>query len=636
MRSTFGSFVLAILLASFVSGRETPVPPADSLFEAVRSDNPAAVAAAAARTAVVNASDNSGTTPLMYAVLYARPSVVELLLDRGAAPDAANTFGSTALMWAAPRTPVVRMLLARGANVNAAASDGTTPLVVAARIGNIDAMQAMIAAGADVKSPATRTLLLTAAYRTRVPAVREYLRLQHVTLESASDLKGAVLAGHSAERQVFAEMLAAGVDPNEQVTLITLSLPTYFIAARTGQLDAMRALEKAGVRPTTRGPRGWTPLMLAAGDDEASIPVMRHLLASGIDVNAKDDEGRTALDWALTRGETPASAFLRKAGGRPSLVTRGPTRSAPPWRPREAVGRAVAKLQPAGPAFSDRMRCNSCHNQNLPAIAVHAAQQRGVTVDQSLVTHSFDVTQQNWRARREIGLLGDTGAAGFQSNVAYGLFDMAETGAQPTATSDAMVLGLATRQAADGSWTPPGDIRPPLTASIVVSTALALRGIQQFSPPGRRDEMVARVSRAADFLRRATATDTQDQTFKLLGLLWAGAAPRDVSRERTALVALQRRDGGWAQRPTMSSDAYATGQALFGLHAAGMAVSAPVYHKGAGYLLETQLEDGTWFVQTRAFGFQPYFETGFPYGRSQFISTAATAWATTALAYMLD
>jgi hypothetical protein len=72
---------------------------------------------------------------------------------------------------------------------------------------------------------------------------------------------------------------------------------------------------------------------------------------------------------------------------------------------------------------------------------------------------------------------------------------------------------------------------------------------------------------------------------------------------------------------------------MFALHAAGTAVKDPVYSSGAGYLLRTQLEDGTWFVRTRAFGFQPYVETGFPYGRSQFISTAGTAWAATALAY---
>ena len=52
------------------------------------------------------------------------------------------------------------------------------------------------------------------------------------------------------------------------------------------------------------------------------------------------------------------------------------------------------------------------------------------------------------------------------------------------------------------------------------------------------------------------------------------------------------------------------------------------------YLLRTQLEDGTWFVRSRAFGFQPYFESGFPHGRNQFISAAATSWAAMALAWL--
>lgn len=419
------------------------------------------------------------------------------------------------------------------------------------------------------------------------------------------------------------------------MSLITLSLPTYFVAAHEGGLDAMRALEKAGADPRKTGGRGWTALMLAAGDDAPSIPVMQHLLASGVDVNAKDEAGRTALDWALTRGETPASELLRRAGGLASPPAPAPVRTAAPYTPKEAVTRAIARLQPAGPAFSSRTRCNSCHNQSLPAIAINVARAQAVPVDESLATHSFDVTQQNWRGRKEMALLGDTNQAGFQLNVEYGLFDLAETGAEPTPTTEVMVLGLATRQMPDGSWPPAPDIRPPLTASVVASTALALRGIRRFTPPGRREEIELRVSRAADFLRRATPADTQDQAFKLLGLLWAGAAPMEVPRERDALAALQRADGGWAQLPSMSSDAYATGQAMFALHAAGMAVKDPVYGKGAGYLLRTQLEDGTWFVRTRAFGFQPYLETGFPYGRSQFISTAATAWAATALAYTL-
>ncbi|PYU94591.1 MAG: hypothetical protein DMG08_07215 [Acidobacteria bacterium] len=44
-----------------------------------------------------------------------------------------------------------------------------------------------------------------------------------------------------------------------------------------------------------------------------------------------------------------------------------------------------------------------------------------------------------------------------------------------------------------------------------------------------------------------------------------------------------------------------------------------------------QLEDGSWYVKTRALGFQPYFDNGFPHGVDQWISGAATGWATMAL-----
>jgi hypothetical protein len=36
-------------------------------------------------------------------------------------------------------------------------------------------------------------------------------------------------------------------------------------------------------------------------------------------------------------------------------------------------------------------------------------------------------------------------------------------------------------------------------------------------------------------------------------------------------------------------------------------------------------------VKTRALRIQPHFESGFPYGLDQFISAAATNWATRAL-----
>jgi hypothetical protein len=56
------------------------------------------------------------------------------------------------------------------------------------------------------------------------------------------------------------------------------------------------------------------------------------------------------------------------------------------------------------------------------------------------------------------------------------------------------------------------------------------------------------------------------------------------------------------------------------------------YRRGLEYLLRTQIEDGSWIVETRAVPIQACLESGFPYGVNQWISAAATGWATTALA----
>jgi hypothetical protein len=157
--------------------------------------------------------------------------------------------------------------------------------------------------------------------------------------------------------------------------------------------------------------------------------------------------------------------------------------------------------------------------------------------------------------------------------------------------------------------------------------------LKEYLPPGRRDEVKVRIDRSLAFIRAAASHDTQDETYKLLGLIWAGAPVAEAAAQVRRLLALQRSEGGWGQVPTMEPDAYATGQALYALHASGQTATTPAYEKGVQYLLRTQLEDGTWFVRSRAFGFQPYFESGFPHGKDQFISAAATSWAAMALAY---
>jgi squalene cyclase len=58
--------------------------------------------------------------------------------------------------------------------------------------------------------------------------------------------------------------------------------------------------------------------------------------------------------------------------------------------------------------------------------------------------------------------------------------------------------------------------------------------------------------------------------------------------------------------------------------------------KGIKFLLATQSVDGSWRVASRATKFQEYFESGFPYGHDQWISTMATGWAANALALSID
>lgn len=82
----------------------------------------------------------------------------------------------------------------------------------------------------------------------------------------------------------------------------------------------------------------------------------------------------------------------------------------------------------------------------------------------------------------------------------------------------------------------------------------------------------------------------------------------------------------------MDSDAYATATVLYALRRSGAVnTNDSAWKSGIRFLLDRQLEDGSWLVKSRSKPFQTYFESGFPHGADQFISTTATAWATIAL-----
>ena len=94
---------------------------------------------------------------------------------------------------------------------------------------------------------------------------------------------------------------------------------------------------------------------------------------------------------------------------------------------------------------------------------------------------------------------------------------------------------------------------------------------------------------------------TQAAALRLLVVARAGKGTKALGREIDAFMGRQNSDGGWGQSRELPSDAYATGQALYALNQGGdLPVSDPVYCRGTQFLLRTQDEDGSWFVNKRA------------------------------------
>jgi hypothetical protein len=402
-------------------------------------------------------------------------------------------------------------------------------------------------------------------------------------------------------------------------------------APPSGKALASGLLLTRGAAADAKDPQGRTMLMLAAASDECSVDVVKTLLARGVDVNAKTPAGETALGHALRRGNTPVVELLRQAGATESPAPAVPARApVPAASPRAAIERTMPLLQNTGGVFLKKSGCVSCHNNTLTAMSVAAARAKGIRVDegqarQQLKTIATFIDGWRDRAFQGVGIPGDA------DTVSYILLGMAAERYPADRATDAMAFFLKRTQLPSGQWRILAH-RPPIESSDVEVTAASMRALQLYAPKGRADYRQA-VRRAAAWLGAAPVKSTEDRAFQLLGLGWSGASASAIRSAGRALAAEQRPDGGWAQLPTMAPDAYATGEALVALAESGaIKTGDAVYQRGVQFLLKTQFEDGSWFVQTRAIALQPLFDIGFPHGTDSWISAAATNWATLALA----
>jgi ankyrin repeat protein len=623
----------------------------DRFYQAIRNDN-ARDLKALIGSQDVNAKDSRGATPLMYAAAFGNARQMKLLLEAGADVNAQNTFHATALIWAGGDAVKSRLLIEHGADINVRTQQGRTALMAAAkRNGNADLVRLLLEKGADVKTPGDTTLILAAQSGD--------VEIMRLLIDSGADVNcisprlgetPLMYAAASDSVEAVRFLLAKGANPNVGLksmsrviggstldTGIGKQTPLMW-AAPTGSPELIRALIDAGANVNAQDIQGISPLMLAVASENQDLGVVKVLLQSGANVNPRSGRGETALDWAKKFGSRPVIAALQEAGARegvpyqaPPVPDRSTTRDA-----AKAVEQSIALLQRSSAEFFKQSGCVGCHHQDATAFAVRAARAAGIPLDEAVARERVNVMKSSLGSEQELQLQGVLAEAiSIKTNHLAGLW---ASGYNPDIVTDAAVVSVVSGQYTDGHWQRYiGAVRSPTGVSNIVGTAEAVLALQRYGIPARAAEFRERVTRASVWLQKATPHSTYEHALQLLALAAAGVGKDAVKRVADSLLAQQRSDGGWAGNPNLRSDAHSTGVALHALRESGFLSAAGLAHRrGVQYLLSTQYPDGSWHVRSRAAGFQPYFQSGFPFEHDQWISAAATAWAAEALARSIE
>ncbi len=637
--------------ALFAPGASAEAAPDAEIICAVRTGDSTRWHALLEKGADLSACDSHGDTALHIAAYRGDADAVNALLAQGARANALDADGATPLLYGARSEEIVRLLLAHGANPNLASKIEITPLMVAAAgRDSLGAVRLLLNAGADVhaKKGGQEYLALKAVYGSNLQTLGLLLERgaspQQVKGNAGSPLAQAAYFG---DEDAVRMLLAHGANVNFDADFAGHALNWALYA---GHPSVALLLIDKGADLHFKSPWGHqTSPMVFAGYTMGGDPaVARLLLGRGLDVNEANESGATALTFALRSGpHSELVAFLEQAGAKAAPAVPSPralaARPMPDGVPvRERAQRAIDLLQRASTGFvdnpfvRDEAKCVSCHHEYLPAVAFAWGAQRGLHIDEAALGHQVTAQLQMWRPMVEAAREMEDPLPDSPVQVGYGLMGMQALGYTPDGMTEAFVRYLVNGQNPDGSWHW-SDIRPPLEGGRFAATAWAVRAVQLYPLPHDDDATRTCLARARGWLRKSEAVTLGDRALQLMGLTWAGEPPRKLRGRVAAIMGMQAADGGWAQCDGMASDAWATGEALFALRESGrVAVTDPTYARGVQFLLKTQYDDGSWWVHSRTWPFQPHFDSGFPHGNDQWISAGATAWATMALLQTLN
>ena len=328
-------------------------------------------------------------TALTWATAQGHHDAMRALIAAGSDVRSPSALGFTPLMFAARNGDIdaARMLIAAGATVNDVGSDGTHPLPLALVSGRAEFAHFLIEQGADPNGEIQGVRALHVAVGSVDDWIRDWIRARKQTIYF-----GATQSVASSDRPALVEaLLAAGADVNARIPTFTIvggvgisgkygarevfatgtgsakgATALWIAAFNAGRTafrfvveddgvaggDAsqlIRMLLDAGADPQLRTADDTTALMVAAGlgmsnrmpDAErglvspAAETAVKMLVEAGVDVNAVNEAGFTALHGAAFRGTDEVVKYLVEKGaninaqdfrGRtPLFIARGPT-----------------------------------------------------------------------------------------------------------------------------------------------------------------------------------------------------------------------------------------------------------------------------------------------------------------------
>lgn len=292
-----------------------------------------------------------GQTALMWAAAQQHPGIIVLLHNYGANVDIISAVeewerqvtdeprdkwlppgGMTPLHFAAREGCVdcIEPLLELGAKINATTPKGISPLLMAIINGHYDVAWKLIEAGADVNltDDTNRSPLYAAVHFNIMPESNRPSPYVLPNEHTAFDLMQALLERGAKVNQRLSSMIPYRLKLDRGTDSMLVAGTTAFLrAAKSADLKAMRLLLEYGADPALSTEQGINPLMTAAnlGTKESDttgryktqdevIEAIKICLDKGLDINARDNNGRTAIFGAATFGLTDVVKFLYDHG----------------------------------------------------------------------------------------------------------------------------------------------------------------------------------------------------------------------------------------------------------------------------------------------------------------------------------